>query len=449
MNWINDNSIEAQFGDVRLTKRLNTIVEKLTKNPETTLPEAMGKWSETKAAYRFFDNENVEVSAIYEAQRAESISRIKAETMILAVEDTTIFNYTLQRGKKGLGPIGTSELSGFFLHSSLAVSTAGVPLGNMGCRMWVRPPESKDSRKTHKKRPLENKESFRWIDIAREVADAVPAPTKVVTVGDRESDIYDLLILALDGYDFLIRAAWNRRLNQSKDYLWQAAENAPILGSTSVVVPRKDEKAERTATVTLQSVTVTINPPQHRMSEKLPTPTVNALLIKEISCPEDCTPLEWLLLTTLPVCTFEDALQCMIWYSYRWRIERFHYILKSGCKVEQLQLETKDRLMRALAVFSIVAFRLLWLTYQARLTPDLPCTAVFIDCEWRTLFTAVNKSCDFPDVPPSLATAVLWVAFLGRFLGRKHDGSPGVHVLWRGIRRLFDLASFAALSTYG
>jgi len=450
MNWINELP-PAKFRDARLSQRLNTIVEKLSENPERTLPEAMGNWSETKAAYRFFDNEKVAVSSIYEAQRNASMERISEESMILAVQDTSIFNYTLQRSKKDLGPIGMGDLNGFFLHSCLGVSRDGIPLGILGQRMWVRPQGRKNANRKsqpHKKRPIEDKESIRWSEVAREVAHAIPASTKVVMVGDRESDIYEVISLGLEGYDFLIRAAWNRRLNQSDDYLWRAVENAPVLGSKSIVVPRRDEKPERTATVTLRSATVTISPPRHRKKEKLSAPAVNALLIRELAPPAGIEPIEWLLLTTLPVSTFDEAVQCMTWYTYRWRIERYHYILKSGCRIEKLQLETKDRLMRALAVYSIVAVRLLWLTYQARQTPDMPCTSVFGDNEWQTLFMAVHKTNDLPVSPPSLQTAVLWVAMLGGFLARKHDGLPGVLVLWRGLRRLFDLAVFKNLFSY-
>jgi len=317
--------------------------------------------------------------------------------------------------------------------------------------MWVRSPESKNSKKTSKSRPIEDKESVRWVEVAREVSDNIPVSTKVVMVSDREGDIYEVIALSLESYDFLIRAAWNRRLNQSDDYLWQAAEKAPILGNTSFIVPRADERPERTATVTLQSATVAINPPRYRKKEKLPAPIVNALLIRETSCPAGVEPVEWLLLTTLPVTTLDEAVQCTTWYSYRWRIERYHYILKIGCRIEKLQLETKERLMRAVAVYSIVAIRLLWLTYQSRQTPDVPCTTVFSDNEWNTLFMAVYKTVDLPVALPTLETAVLWVAMLGGFLARKRDGKPGVLVLWRGLRRLFDLADFNNIFsiTYG
>ncbi|MCY0903228.1 MAG: IS4 family transposase, partial [Firmicutes bacterium] len=164
-------------------------------------------------------------------------------------------------------------------------------------------------------------------------------------------------------------------------------------------------------------------------------------------------PIEWMLLTTLPITTLAEGLQCLTWYTYRWRIERYHYILKSGCQIEKLQLETKDRLMRALAVYSIVASRLLRLTYQARETPEAPCTEALSESEWRALYTATHKRTIVPKHPPTMQTAILWIAKLGGFLGRKHDGNPGLKVLWRGFRRLHDLTTmweiFHPPNTYG
>ena len=441
MLWATTECGAANFGDVRLTQRLVSLVAKLAEHPANSLPEALGRWSDVKAAYRFFDNEKVTVEAICNAHKKATLDRVKQQQLILAVQDTSVFNFTPHRATEGLGPIGELHQSGFFLHSCLAVSSEGVPLGILAHRLWVRPPESKDSHKTHKNRPLEDKESARWIEVTREVSNSVPAPTKVIMVGDRESDIFDLLLLTAGNHDILIRAAWDRCLNQSQDHLWQAVENAPVLGHATIKVPRADERPERETTLTLRAATVTLRPPRHRTKQKLAAPTLNALLIREQSPPEAIKPIEWMLLTTLPTTTFEQALQCLTWYAYRWRIERYHYILKSGCRVEKLQLETSDRLMRALAVYTMVASRLLWLTYQARQTPDAPCTACLSDSEWGALYATTHKTTILPDHPPDLQTATLWIAKLGGFLARKSDGQPGVKVLWRGFRRLQDLTT--------
>ena len=453
MLWAAKECATANFGDARLTQRLASLVAKLTEHPQSTLPEALGGWSATKAAYRFLSNHKVTVEAIYDSHREATLDKIQDQSIILAVQDTTIFNFTLHRKSEGLGPIGQAGLSGFFLHSCLAVSATGVPQGILAHRLWVRPPEGKDSRKTHRKRPLADKESARWIDITKEARSVVPESTKVIMVGDRESDIFDLFLLSTSHHDFLVRAAWDRRLHDSDDYLWHTVENVPILGRTTIKVPRADERPEREVILTLQTATVTLRTPPHRKKENLTPPTLNALLVREESPPDGEQPVEWMLLTTLPITTLEEGLQCLTWYTYRWRIERYHYILKSGCQIEKLQLETKDRLMRALAVYSIVASRLLWLTYQARETPEAPCTVVLSDSEWQSLYAATHRTTVLPDRPPNIRIAILWIAQLGGFLGRKHDGDPGLKVLWRGFRRLEDLTTMWELlhspTTYG
>lgn len=454
MLWATKECGTTDFSDARLTQRLVSLVAKLVEHPGESLPEALGQWSDVKAAYRFFDNEKVTVEAIYNAHRKATLEKIQNHPVILAVQDTTVLNYTLHRETEGLGPIGQAGLSGFFLHSCLAISPEGVPMGILAHRMWVRSSEGRDSRRTHKKRPIDEKESVRWIDVTREVAETVPSTTRVIMVGDRESDIFDLFLLATTNhYDILVRAAWDRRLDQSESYLWQTVEKAPLLGRTIIDVPRADERCERKAVLTLQTATVTFSPPRYRKKEKLAAPTLNAVLIREQSPPDGIDPIEWLLLTTLPVTTLEEAVQCLTWYTYRWRIERYHYTLKSGCQVEKLQLETKDRLMRALAVYSMVALRLLSLTYQVRQTPKTPCTVALSDSEWGALYAVTHKTAILPECPPDLQTAVLWIAKLGGFLGRKGDGQPGVKVLWRGFRRLQDLTTMWELfhrpKTYG
>ena len=453
MLWAAKECATADFGDARLTQRLVSLVTELTEHPQSSLPEALGEWSAIKAAYRFFSNQKVTVEAIYDAHREATLDKIQDQPVILAVQDTTIFNFTLHRETEGLGTIGQAGLSGFFLHSCLAVSTDGVAQGILAHRMWTRSTEDKGKRELRRKRPLEDKESARWIDVTKEARRAVPESTKVIMVGDRESDIFDLFLLAASNHDFLVRAAWDRRLHNSDDHLWHAAENAPILGRTTVQVPRANERPERKAILTLQAATVTLRTPPHRKKEGLAPPTLNALLVREESPPDGEQPIEWMLLTTLPITTLAEGLQCLTWYTYRWRIERYHYILKSGCQIEKLQLETKERLMRALAVYSIVASRLLRLTYQARETPEAPCTEALSESEWRALYTATHKTTIVPEHPPTMQTAILWIAKLGGFLGRKHDGNPGLKVLWRGFRRLHDLTTMWEIlhppNTYG
>lgn len=430
----------ADFGDARLAQRWVHLVDCLSEHPAASIPQACGTWTQTKAAYRFFDNPRVTPTAILAPHRAETVQRAAEYPIILAVQDTTVFNFTLHRHTQGVGPIGQAGLSGFFLHSCLAVSPEGIPLGLLGGTTWVRPPESQDSHRTHKQRPLADKESRRWVDWMDAATADIPPTTRVIMVADREGDVFDVFGHAVEtGRDVLVRAAWDRRLVDPAGYLWATVAAQPVLGTLTVAVPRHDHAPTRLAAVTLRRARVTLRPPPHRRAEHLAAPTVTAVWVREERPPEATPPIEWMLLTTLPVEDLAAAETVVRYYTYRWRIERYHYVLKSGCHIEDLQLETFDRLDRALAVYRIVAWRLLWLTYLAREPPDPPCTTVLRPAEWAALYAAHTRRRDPPPAPVDLRTAVRWIAQLGGFLGRRSDGEPGVKTLWRGYRRLEDL----------
>jgi len=188
-------------------------------------------------------------------------------------------------------------------------------------------------------------------------------------------------------------------------------------------------------------------PPRNRPagSAKQAAVPVTAILATEQAPPAGALPLHWLLLTTWPVCSFADACQLLLWYSYRWLIERYHFVLKSGCGVEALQLRTAARLENAVAVAGLAAVQVLWLTYLAREQPQLPCTVAFSTTEWQTL-VCVSSGAPLPPLqPPSLREAARLTAKLGGFLGRSGDGEPGPLTIWRGIARLTDMVAARTL----
>ncbi len=229
-------------------------------------------------------------------------------------------------------------------------------------------------------------------------------------------------------------------------YLIATIEQAPILGQKTIALQRNPKRPARQADLTIQGLQVTVEVPRHHKQPSQCQPVrLNVLLVEETAPPTLGKPIRWLLLTTLAIDTFEQAWQCVAWYSLRWLIEWFHYTLKSGCRIEALQLETAERLLNALATYSIVAWRLMWLTYQARLSPDTSCEAVLQATEWKLLrrkFEPKNRS----KTPPTIRQAVRWIAQLGGFLARKHDGEPGLKTLWRGIGVLHHLRKGAQLS---
>jgi hypothetical protein len=316
-----------------------------------------------------------------------------------------------------------------------------VPLGLVDQQQWARDPATTGKRHTRRQRPTAEKESQRWLDALTATQTLLTTPRHVVTVADREADIYDLFALPRPATsDLLIRAAHNRRVSHEARSLNDAVAAAPVAGLLPIALHRADSRPPREATLAVRVVPLALQPPRHHPQRATLSPLpVVAILAEELDAPPGPPPIRWLLLTTWRVMDLEEAVQCVRWYAARWMVERFHYVLKQGGKVEDLQLRTTDRLERAVAVCSVVAWRLLWLTYLAREEPDLPCTIALSDPEWRALWATVHRQSDPPSTPPSLHQAVRWIAHLGGFLGRAGDGEPGAKVLWRGLRRLEDI----------
>lgn len=446
-HWMAAEVKNAAINDKRVVSRLVKTSVLLAERPHASIPEACGNWAETKATYRLFDNDKMSPEAIIMSHRLQTIERIKEHKIVLDLQDTTTLDYTHHPNVQGMGLCTTSEnVKGVLVHSSLAVTTQGRPLGLLYEKFWTRDPEERGKRHQRKDLPIEAKESFKWLEALEHSLKDIPSDIMVVTVCDREADIYDFFYKAIsEGKHLLIRATRDRKLSGEDKYLLSEVESSPIAGETVVNIPRdtKHKLKPREARLSVQFCPVTINPPKHRKSDKtLTNLNLYAILVKEVNPPAGIDPMHWLLLTTLPVITIEEAVEKVGWYTQRWKIERYHLTLKSGCKVEELQLETLERLQNALAVYSIIAWRILSITYEARETPDSPCTVVLKDHEWKALCCMANKVPVPPKTPPTLKEAVLLIAKLGGFLARKRDGEPGVIVLWRGMSRLNDIAQF-------
>ncbi len=347
-------------------------------------------------------------------------------------EDTTQFDFSTHHAALGLGPTGAAGLQGFFMHSALAMTVEGIPLGLLGCQTWKR---------TDEPRPDRAKESRRWPEMLAASTVGIRSETRVVHICDREADFFEFLSVAQEeGHLVLVRAYRDRKLSGEGGRLWETVEATEPLGQMAIPIPRSDEHPERIGQFSLRAVPVSIPAPAHLHAEHLPPVDVVAVLAQEIDAPAGEDPVCWMLFTTLPISTFGHAAQCLRWYALRWRIERFHYTLKSGCRIEKLQLETAARIRTALAVYCLVAWRLLFLIYAAREQPEQPCTIFLTQPEWQALYARTHRAREVPADPPDVRTAVRWIAKLGGFLGRKSDGEPGVKVLWRGFRRLTDIA---------
>ena len=445
--WCLDEFRGIELQDARLNARCSELAVQLAMQPSVPLNQACEDWAAAKAAYRFFDNDDVTPQLIQAPHQQRTVARMTFHPRVLAVQDTTFLNYTHHPQTEGLGPIGkkSQKQRGFGLHSTLAVLPDGLPLGLLTQAVLTRP-ENEPSHRPEECRllPIEDKESYRWLQAFEQTLALAPIGVEVITVCDREADIYEMFAFAqAKNASLLVRASSDRALlDVEVRKLWPKVTGQPVGGYLTVQITGNDTRSARQATVSVRFVSVILKPPWRPNGLKLPAVTLNAVLVREEDPPTEVEePIEWLLLTNTAVASFEEAQQVIGWYCCRWQIEVFHKVLKSGCRVEDCRLQTADRLHSFVALMSIIAWRLHWITYINRCQPDLPCTAVLTDIEWEALYMRIHKLKHLPDGVPTVHQAVRWIAQLGGFLGRKSDGEPGVTVIWRGWQRLQDLAA--------
>lgn len=451
--WRKSEFSGAELADPRLTKRLIRIAQKLADNPHGSIPQACGAWEDTKAAYRFFDNDKVNEQDIQAPHQSAAYDRAKKHPTVLAIQDTTQLDFTHHPATQGLGMLNDQAHHGLFYHPTLLVTPEKVPLGIIDHQVWERPPEDFGKKHQRKQRPITEKESQKWLISLNQTAKlqkAVPR-VEVVNIADREADIYDYFQLAHDlEIDVLVRAAWNRRLDQPEGYLWDHMAKVPVCQHITIAVPRKKGQVKRQAVLSIRYSKVALQPPRHRYREKdLEPVTLWAIYAHEADPPAGAAPISWMLLTTLPVPTAHQAVEKIQWYTCRWQIELLFKTLKSGCRIEQLQLETAARLRRCLAVYAVIAWQVLFLTMQSREVPNLPCDVLLEIEEWQALYCYIHKTKSPPTQPPTLREATRMIARLGGFLGRKGDGHPGATTIWRGLQRLQDIAAAWSLGRQG
>jgi hypothetical protein len=443
-NWVAHEFRYLDLGDQRLDKRLSIIMEDFARKPDALIPKACGSWAKAKAAYRFFDNPRVETAAIIGSHYQATAERIGQYPVVLLANDTTSLNYTSHPGTKGRGTIGSEQDLGIMVHDTVAFIPEGVTLGIVDIQSWIRPPDEYGKRVHCKQLPIEQKESMKWLNsfnAAQQLQQAVPQ-TRLISISDCESDVFALVEVAPrdgTGPELLIRATHNRCVDHAQKYLWDFMRSQQISGSYVIKVPRKDKQPARQAELTIRFAEVKLKSPARRSKKKAKVIRVWAVLAEEKNPPTNVEPICWLLVTTLAVTTLEDAIEKIQWYLIRWQIELFHKVLKSGCRVEDRQLDTVEKLIRCLMFDAIIAWRILLLTKLGRELPDLPCTVVFDEYEWKALYYFVNKIQQLPEQEPTLQEAIRMVAKLGGFLGRKGDGQPGSITIWRGLIRLHDI----------
>lgn len=400
-------------------------------------------------------------TAILAAEFAATRTKLTEATTgpVLFIQDTTSFDFSHHPATKGLGMLENKHMQGFLAHTTLAVSMApgmeGLPLGLVAQEIWARPVtvtgEHEGTRDQRHTTPFDAKESFKWVTglAAESIPPVESSPAQhstsagahlAVAVCDREAHIYDFFCAALSHQmDFIVRASDGRSTVITEEDerlpLFTAVAGQPVQACAIIDLKRRPDRAARSAAVEVRYATLTLKRPK-RSEAAYKTLTLQVVDILEPNPPADSEAVHWLLVTSRPVTTPVQAEWVVQAYLYRWLIERFHYILKSGLKLEESQLHTLESLVRLTAIDSIIAWRLLEMLYHSRCTPNVPCTAVLADDEWQVLYMMHHKTSKLPAEPPSLQQAVYWIAQMGGFLARKGDGEPGVKVLWRGWTKL-------------
>jgi hypothetical protein len=433
--------------DRRLRRRLRRLLDALTDQPNCTIPQATANRNDMDGAYALFANTaRVTPTAIVASCLPETLARLDDGPRILALQDTTELNFAGLKATTGLGYTAGTSVRGLLLHSSLAVRPDGLPVGLLTQQFWARDPAEKGRTRDRRQRAAADKESFRWLDHARAARAVLPADRTVVHIADREADIYDWLAAPRPAHaHLLVRVAQAHRVvvhgpQGAEGRLAEVVRAQAPCGTYELQVPRADDRPSRRAVLTLRVASVAVLPPRHaKRRGELPSVPVWVIEAWEEDPPTGEKALCWRLVTTEPVPTRAEAIRALEEYVLRWRIERFHYVLKVGCLVEQLQLETAGRLANAVAVYSQVAVQLLRLTYRARQEPEAAVESEFT-AEEVTVLTGCRQQQQRRSGlgVRTLAEAVRVVARLGGHLGRKGDGPAGVKVLWRGLRRLHD-----------
>ena len=461
-SWAGHEFGGARLGDARLSARLVLSAQQMAESPMRAITGAAnGARALVKGHYRLIDQpaeSAVTVENILAPHRERTLGRMRAHDTVLCIQDGTRLNFTRRSQTQGLGAIGSNQTGavarGLDLHTTLAVNPDGVALGVL--RAAFDAPEPPNPEEKGKPKPREERKSFRWVEGLRDCAAAAEqlAETRVVCTMDREADFLDLFIerrAHAPQVELLVRAKVDRVLGKEKTAdghtvsrrLFDEVRNGPARGAAKVEVrrlsarakaskqARKDGRADRVAELTLRYQGVALPCPGAKPFELF---VVHA---REEQPPPGVEPLEWFVLTTLRVTSPDDATRILGWYALRWRIEEYFRVLKSGCKVEELQHHTAERLERAMAIKMVVGWRIQLMVQLGREVPDLPGDLLFSDGELRVLATFA-RSRSLP-APTRLGDAVGLVARLGGWLGRKRD-PPGAQLLWHGYTQLVAMA---------
>src|SRR6266851_3303011 len=430
-SWAERTFGRVQLHDMRRTRRAVQAATNLAENPMGSLPAQMHTWKETKALYRWLDEPDVTFAALMHPHFQQTGEQATSFPVVLLVQDTTDIDLSHRRKISGVGQIGNERGRGFFVQTVLAVRppTREV-LGCMAQEPFVRIP-APDGEQRYQRRKREERETDVWMRQVQSIG--TPEPGSMwVHVGDRGADMFPFFqACQATQTHFLVRAAQNRRVQKSEDeitYSLTQARSWPSQASRPFEVPARHGHPGRSTQLQLSFGQMTLLPPRHEPRASKEPLTVWVIRVWEEQAPEGEEPLEWILVTSVPTTTLEQAWERVDWYRHRWLVEDYHQCLKSGCRIEQRQLQTVDSLIRLLGLLSPLAVRLLQVRACAREDPERPAHEVIEPLMLAVLAERCGQS------PLTMTVGTFWteVARLGGYLARSHDGPPGWRTIWKG-----------------
>ena len=459
-SWIDAELSGCALGDKRLCDRLRRLMHQLEGAMGAPLPLACQDWANTKAAYRFLSSERFGEDAILAGHFQATASRFAATTgPVLVVQDTTEFSF--RWAKPGtIGAIGRMSTGrdrngnprahtqcGLLMHASLVVTTEGLPLGLAAVQFWTRKAfKGTNALKRHvnpTRVPIEEKESVRWLSSLAQSSALLGDPGRCVHVGDRENDIYEFFCAAREaGTHFLVRTCVDRLAGDGRRTVARVMARVPVAGQHRIEVTAEDGGVAE-AVLNLRYGRVRVLPPVGKQ-KRYPALDLTVIHAREARKPRGRDRIDWKLVTDLAVTSPEEAVEKLQWYARRWKVELFHKILKSGCRVEAARLRTAERLAKLIAVFCILSWRIFWTTMINRIAPDASPRSALTEAEIIVIDRAVR---DRPTIPgeKTLSHYLMKVACLGGYLARARDRPPGNTVMWRGWSRLMDMVLGANL----
>jgi len=441
---------DIHLPDKRLNSRMQFSFAQLLMHPGNAFSKSFNCWSGTKGYYRFLSNPRVDIEYLSKYIGEHGARKSLGRKTIYAISDTTEISLpkTQIRSVFGHGSRSASSKS-FFVHSTLSIDEKGLPLGILHQKIWNRDHKSHGKKHKRKLLPIQEKESFKWVEAAQAIVshfNEKPDPPEVIMICDREGDIFEYIeYVNSHKMHAIVRSSHNRSLQDGDENLWERVDNQKVSHEVTFQVPRRPRKKKRKAKLTIRFLSeVELRKPSTLKGKHSPQ-KVSIIVVEEQDPPNEKDAIHWRLITTLPVHSGREAWEISQKYKYRWQVEEFHYILKSGCRIEKLQFEEFERYSKALVILSQVSIELLTLKYLSRIHPDLPASEILTDIQILVLKTKAKMMT--PRAPPpdklTIKDAVMIIGKMGGHLGRKCDGMPGLKVLWLGWSDLNVIADIA------